>query len=315
MENVQHCDAITITRVKDYEQVSTIWFSAEGTTTKDKIYDTIEHHIDDLMNFEFDPSTREGSFLTMDFYPKVGQKYLVGTGIVVKSPEEQREEELIPLIERMSLEEFYDQLQHHDWYSSFSDDHSVYMAGSRNYGRLQNIAELSGADHQALFEAVKRHHHTGIPWGNAQWDLPVRPENGVLVLPAPPIDEPNLPVHALEETESAHDSLFAAFVPQPVQDSGTASACPTQQTSESILSEPSALCQESLEFYDGQFKAVFLNVDTFYYGIAIGLGLGMAMRSVQPWNMGGFLTGVAIVVFVAALRAARLRRQRRKTRV
>ena len=41
----------------------------------------------------------------------------------------------------MDLAEYYKSLKNHDWYYNYSDDHGVWSKGSREYARLQAIAQ------------------------------------------------------------------------------------------------------------------------------------------------------------------------------
>jgi len=41
----------------------------------------------------------------------------------------------------MTIKEYKDLLDHHDWYYEYSDDHSVWKAGCANESRLIQIAE------------------------------------------------------------------------------------------------------------------------------------------------------------------------------
>lgn len=55
------------------------------------------------------------------------------------------------------LEEYKKALANHDWFYSFSDDHSVWSRGERERSRLISIAEGNGNDFkQAYNDEVKR---------------------------------------------------------------------------------------------------------------------------------------------------------------
>lgn len=86
----------------------------------------------------------------------------------------------------MTIEQYYDELNQHDWYCGFSDDYSVERRGEENYTRLLEIANQHGADYLALIGAFRKHHFSGEPWNTPQYDKPARPINGVLVLPSAP---------------------------------------------------------------------------------------------------------------------------------
>lgn len=52
----------------------------------------------------------------------------------------------------ISLQDYWDQLDRHDWYYQFSDDGGTYRWGSDNEKKLKKLAELSD-DHKALYSA------------------------------------------------------------------------------------------------------------------------------------------------------------------
>ena len=74
----------------------------------------------------------------------------------------------------MTLQEFYDQCERHDWYYDYSDDNRVWEAGLASLGSLQAAAKESPA-HQALLDAFNAHQFTGKPWGNEKAPKPERP--------------------------------------------------------------------------------------------------------------------------------------------
>ncbi|WP_174432664.1 type IV secretion system DNA-binding domain-containing protein [Burkholderia metallica] len=86
----------------------------------------------------------------------------------------------------MTIEQYYDELNRHDWYCGFSDDYSVQSRGEENYVRLLEIANQHGADYLALIGAFQKHYFSGEPWNTPKHDKPARPINGVLVLPTVP---------------------------------------------------------------------------------------------------------------------------------
>ncbi|AEA65618.1 hypothetical protein [Burkholderia gladioli] len=85
-----------------------------------------------------------------------------------------------------TIEQFYDDLNGHDWFFCYSDDPRVYRSGSEDVARIEAIVQRLGGDHAALYEAFKRHHFSGEPWSTLKWDKPARPVDGVLVLPEAP---------------------------------------------------------------------------------------------------------------------------------
>jgi hypothetical protein len=100
----------------------------------------------------------------------------------------------------MPVEQYWDQLNAHDWHYCFADaGMDAYMSGEANEDRLKAIAEQGGDDYEALYQAFRKHHNTGEPWRNAQWDKPHRPVNGVVVIPEAPADK-----HAVEATHKSN---------------------------------------------------------------------------------------------------------------
>jgi hypothetical protein len=58
------------------------------------------------------------------------------------------------------LTEYYNLLEAHDWYYTYSDDGRVYQRGWKRELELETIAAESPA-HQELFDAFRRHYFTG----------------------------------------------------------------------------------------------------------------------------------------------------------
>lgn len=52
----------------------------------------------------------------------------------------------------MTLEEFYNELQNHDWNYEDSNSHKVIVRGGVNEARLLNIAREKGEKYEELFE-------------------------------------------------------------------------------------------------------------------------------------------------------------------
>lgn len=78
-------------------------------------------------------------------------------------------------MDKVTLAEYWDLLNKHDWYHMMSDDGRVDRAGSVNFSKLAKIAEQSD-DHKALLAAFHQHYWTGKPWNTEQQPKPVRPE-------------------------------------------------------------------------------------------------------------------------------------------
>lgn len=75
----------------------------------------------------------------------------------------------------MTLQQFWDELNQHDWYYMMSDDHSWYTAGMTNINRLAAVAEVNGPEYVAMLAAFTKHHFSGKAWGTAQEPKPERP--------------------------------------------------------------------------------------------------------------------------------------------
>lgn len=75
----------------------------------------------------------------------------------------------------MTLQDFYDQLQRHDWFYSFSDDHGVWCAGERDSARLAAIAKES-PEHTKLMREFAEHHFSGAAFEKPKAAKPERPK-------------------------------------------------------------------------------------------------------------------------------------------
>lgn len=74
----------------------------------------------------------------------------------------------------MTLEEYYRELEYHDWYYHYTDDHSVWLRGQANAERIDRIAEQS-PEHRALRDAWAAHQFSGPPWNTERAPKPERP--------------------------------------------------------------------------------------------------------------------------------------------
>ncbi len=137
----------------------------------------------------YDECTGEGYFVVID-----GDVPAAGT--VLRLAGDERAHPVVPTVvdalartvihPAMTIEQFYDELNRHDWYCGFSDDYSVERRGEENYTRLLEIANQHGADYLGLIGAFQKHYFSGEPWNTPKHDKPARPINGVLVLPSVP---------------------------------------------------------------------------------------------------------------------------------
>jgi hypothetical protein len=75
----------------------------------------------------------------------------------------------------MNLAEFYNELERHDWFYQFSDDHGVWCAGERDCNRLKAIAETS-PEHRKLMSDFAAYHYSGESFGKPQAPKPERPK-------------------------------------------------------------------------------------------------------------------------------------------
>lgn len=76
--------------------------------------------------------------------------------------------------DKVTLQEFYDLLDKHDWYYMMSDDNGVERKGSVAMVKLGRIAQQSPA-HTELLAQFHQFHWTGKPWNTEQAPKPKRP--------------------------------------------------------------------------------------------------------------------------------------------
>ena len=62
----------------------------------------------------------------------------------------------------MNLKDYYDMLEKHDWYYSYSDDHKVWMRGNKAQDLLEELAEES-EEFKDLYENYMAHVFNGEP--------------------------------------------------------------------------------------------------------------------------------------------------------
>ena len=74
----------------------------------------------------------------------------------------------------MGIKEFYNELENHDWFYHFSDDHGAWCAGVANENRLRKIAEES-PEHKKLFYDFGKHYFSGESFGKPKAPKPIRP--------------------------------------------------------------------------------------------------------------------------------------------
>ena len=75
----------------------------------------------------------------------------------------------------MTLQDFYDKCAHHDWYYSYSDDHSVWKRGQAVGKELEIIATTS-PEHKEIYDAWLAYVSSGSAFGTKRLPKPTRPE-------------------------------------------------------------------------------------------------------------------------------------------
>jgi len=118
----------------------------------------------------------------------------------------------------ITIEQYYDDLNGHDWYCGFSDDYEVEKRGTEDRRRLHKIAIDRGHAYQALFDAFGRHYFSGTPWGTPRWDKPGRPVDGVVMLPPAPATEIETPAIQQSSTTAADAGLELDEAPTSTND-------------------------------------------------------------------------------------------------
>lgn len=76
---------------------------------------------------------------------------------------------------KISIQDFYQLLDDHDWYYQFSDDDRVYRRGAASMIGLMNIAANNGPEYKALLEAFNMHYFSGKPWKTPKAPKPDMP--------------------------------------------------------------------------------------------------------------------------------------------
>lgn len=74
----------------------------------------------------------------------------------------------------MELGEYYDELEKHDWFYDYSDDHSVWRRGQAARNKLSSIASQS-PEHKALWDGFNKHVFSGPNWGTEKAPKPEKP--------------------------------------------------------------------------------------------------------------------------------------------
>jgi len=75
----------------------------------------------------------------------------------------------------VTLSEYYDLLEEHDWYYAFSDDMRIYSKGEKQEMYLTGVAQRNGISFQNLYDAFHHYHFSGQQFGTVKADKPTRP--------------------------------------------------------------------------------------------------------------------------------------------
>ena len=74
----------------------------------------------------------------------------------------------------MKLKDFWIELNKHDWYYDFSDDHSVWQRGQKRKDELVAMSQES-PQNKALYDKMAKHWFSGEPWGTEKAPKPEQP--------------------------------------------------------------------------------------------------------------------------------------------
>ena len=75
--------------------------------------------------------------------------------------------------DKPSLSEYWNQLNGHDWFYDYSDDHGVWKRGSENESRLRRWANQDEA-YKELYDGFREHHFAPL-YGRTQPEKPPQP--------------------------------------------------------------------------------------------------------------------------------------------
>lgn len=74
----------------------------------------------------------------------------------------------------ISLSDYWDMLDKHDWYYEFSDDNRVWQAGRQSETSILELSKTS-QEYSNLANAFYGHMFSGKAYGNEQQPKPARP--------------------------------------------------------------------------------------------------------------------------------------------
>lgn len=76
----------------------------------------------------------------------------------------------------MTLTEYYDKLEKHDWFYDFSDDRNVRMKGQDDDREIKQIADTHGDKYLALYQCFHLHYFSGDSFNSPKAPKPEKPE-------------------------------------------------------------------------------------------------------------------------------------------
>lgn len=77
-------------------------------------------------------------------------------------------------MDNVSLADFWEMLNKHDWYHMMSDDIKVDRSGAADMAKLAKIAKQS-PEHEAMLQGFHQHFWSGKPWNTEVKPKPERP--------------------------------------------------------------------------------------------------------------------------------------------
>lgn len=75
----------------------------------------------------------------------------------------------------MSIEDFYEALERHDWFFGWSDDPRAYRDGTASYAALEKAAQAGGEAFQLLMSEYSKFCFSGKPWNTPEHPKPPAP--------------------------------------------------------------------------------------------------------------------------------------------
>ena len=78
---------------------------------------------------------------------------------------------------KLTLAEYYDKLDKHDWFYDFSDDRNVRALGQKNDDEIKKIADTHGDKYLALYVDFKLHYFSGDSFNSLKAPKPKKPES------------------------------------------------------------------------------------------------------------------------------------------